>query len=93
MKKQTMAELNRLGKNLHRLEGLKIDPKVKALLKREGKKWIAFIKYDMTPSPVDPDDYGGLIDNWYHQGEISFIEFFFGIRREKLVLKKRIIKK
>ena len=81
--KKTISKLNQLGKNLHTMKILKIDKKTKSLLKREGKKWIKFIEFDMTPDPVDPDDYGALMDNWYHKGEISFIEFFFGIKHKK----------
>ena len=72
---------NKLGKDLKTLKTMKLTPKAKAELKKEAKRWIKFIQFH-----IEDMHSKGLEDfAQYHIGEISFIEFFFGIkgRREK----------
>ena len=64
---------------LKTLKSIDIDPKIKALLRKEVKKWREFIKDERGDYPKS-DDIGELIHHTYHTGEISFLEFFFNIK-------------
>ena len=87
---------NKELKDLTILDKMKISNKIKEQIKKEGKRWIKFIdehrgsnpqledKSELTGSQ-DEIDYG----HWeYHTGEISFIEFFFGIKHKQNKKKK-----
>ena len=54
------------------LAGMDIPPKIKLKLQKEAKKWLKYIK--LHSEDMHKDD---GIDNLYHKGEMSFIEFFF----------------
>lgn len=65
-------------KGLKILSTMDIDPKTKAKLREQAKKWIRYIK--LHSKEIEHPD-----DNMYHRGEMSFIEVFFlsDIKKEK----------
>lgn len=70
-------------KKLKTLNKINIAPAIKSKLRLEAKRWLRFIKEERGELPKDLEDYGDNMHYHYHTGEISFIEFFFNLNKEK----------
>ena len=69
--------------NIKVLSTMDISPKIKLKLQKEARKWLKYIK--LHSEDMHKDD---PFDNQYHEGEMSFIEFFFFFKPKKKGIKR-----
>ena len=74
--KTNKSEIYNLEKNLITLEKIKCPLEIKRRLRKAAKDWIAYIKQHVSEA------HRGDFSNYYHVGEINFIELFFNIRKK-----------
>jgi len=72
-------------KKLKTLNKINIDEKIKKVLRKEVERWRQFIKEERG----NPVDEGNEMHAMYHSGEISFIEFFFNLPKDKIKIKNK----
>ena len=72
-KKLKKAEIE---ERLTTLKNIKCSLEAKRRLRKAAKDWIAYIKQHVSEA------HRGDFSNYYHAGEINFIELFFNIKEE-----------
>jgi len=69
-------------KDFKTLKSMKLPSNINRKLRKEVKRWKEFIKEER--GEIDLDDDGNDMHYWYHTGEISFIEFFFNLKKKNV---------